>query len=497
MPGGALSTPLRSRAACLGRRRGNLLEHLGVAPGDARHVAQQGCREGIRIGVAHEHCERRELLGPAREGVGLAVRDHLQAMLDPAQEAVGDQQLGGRAGAEPSGARQAAERPRRGRVAEPGITPAPDELQGLRQELDLADAALAELDVMAEQAGGGRPLRAERRALVRVHAALHGVDVGQRGEVEAATPDEGTDGFEELRAEQGVAGHRARLDHGGALPVLAHALVVGDGGGERDGGRGRCRVGAEAKIDAEHVAVRVARLHERHEVAGEAGEGGAQPFRVIGMGVGVVQEHEVNIAGVIQLAGAELAHAEDGEAAAARRVRGIGQPEVAAVVRGAEKVPGRETECLLGERGERRRDRAEAPRARDVGHRDRERDLALRPAHGSGDRRPRRGERRGGEGGEARRHDRVGTVIERAAQRSGFAKGEVAQIRAVAAECAEQGGHVRPGREVGPLGTEGGEAFAQALGGGGIGGLGEHRNQGSRRKPEDVKAGRVMARCGG
>ena len=66
-----------------------------------------------------------------------------------------------------------------------------------------------------------------------------------------------------------VAGHRARLDHRGALPVLAHALVVGHGGVHRDGRWGRRRIGPQPQIGAEHVAVGVARLHQRHQAAGK------------------------------------------------------------------------------------------------------------------------------------------------------------------------------------------------------------------------------------
>jgi hypothetical protein len=87
--------------------------------------------------------------------VHLAVGDHLQPMLDRAEEAVCGGQFGGGAARDVSGPYQQPQRAQRGGRAQLGVSPAPDELQGLHQELDLADAALAELHVVA---GYGRNL---------------------------------------------------------------------------------------------------------------------------------------------------------------------------------------------------------------------------------------------------------------------------------------------------------------------------------------------------
>ena len=104
-----------------------------------------------------------------------------------------------------------------------------DQLLRLREELDVANAAAAELDVVA----GDGDLAV---ALMRMHAPLHGVNVGDGGEVEIFPPDEGRELAEEVLAGVDVAGDDARLDQRGALPVLAEALVVGEAGvgGERD-----------------------------------------------------------------------------------------------------------------------------------------------------------------------------------------------------------------------------------------------------------------------
>ena len=73
-------------------------------------------------------------------------------------------------------------------------------------------------------------------------------------------------------ADEGVAGLRvagdgARLDQRGALPVLAHALVIEKCGGRGDGDARRAGIGSEAKIGAEDVAVRRAFLEKRHQEA--------------------------------------------------------------------------------------------------------------------------------------------------------------------------------------------------------------------------------------
>ena len=85
------------------------------------------------------------------------------------------------------------------------------------------------------------------------------MDVGDGGEIQPAPPDEGPDRLEEPVAEREVAGDRPRLDHRRALPVLAHALVVGQRGMQRDRGRRRGRVGPQPQVGAEHVAVGVPR----------------------------------------------------------------------------------------------------------------------------------------------------------------------------------------------------------------------------------------------
>src|ERR1700730_11234529 len=94
-----------------------------------------------------------------------------------------------------------------------------DQLLGLGKELDLADAAAADLDVV--------PLdRDFALAAIGLHLPLHVMNIGERGEVEMLAPDERGDFSEERLACLGVAGAGARLDHRCALPGPPFPLVI-------------------------------------------------------------------------------------------------------------------------------------------------------------------------------------------------------------------------------------------------------------------------------
>ena len=85
-----------------------------------------------------------------------------------------------------------------GRTRNSRMPAAGDQLLGLREELDLADAAAADLDVVALD----RDLALAAKGL---HLPLHVVDVGQRGEIQMLAPDEGRD-----FGDQRLAGHWRR-----------------------------------------------------------------------------------------------------------------------------------------------------------------------------------------------------------------------------------------------------------------------------------------------
>ncbi len=94
-----------------------------------------------------------------------------------------------------------------------------------------------------------------RMAFMGMDLPLDRMDVLDGGVIEILAPDERLKRLQEARAGFGIARAGARLDHRGAFPVLAHAFVIGLRriGGDRDL-RG-ARIGAQAQIGAEDIAI--------------------------------------------------------------------------------------------------------------------------------------------------------------------------------------------------------------------------------------------------
>ena len=244
------------------RQIGGLFEQDGVMRFDGAQLLQQRRLEARPAVIPHEKRDAFQLRLVLRQGMGLLIVDHLQAVLDPAVKPVGpDQPV----------AHDRFEQPRLGEraqriagVLDPqrGIAPAPDELLGLGEELDLPDAAPAELDVVPGDFH-------RRAAALGVDLALDRMDVLDGEEIEALAPDERTQHFEKRFPRHDVSGDRAGLDHRRPFPVLAGALVIDFGrpGGDRD--RRGSRIGAQPQIGAEDIAVAGAFGHHLDEALGE------------------------------------------------------------------------------------------------------------------------------------------------------------------------------------------------------------------------------------
>jgi hypothetical protein len=166
----------------------------------------QGAGEVIGRGKAGKPRQALELGPVARQLVALGIGDHLDAVLDAAQEAVGVFQVGGRLGRDPLGGSQAVEHVDGARVPELGVAAAGDQLLGLDEELDFADAAAAQLDVVAVH--GDLAV-----ALHLVDLALQRLDVGDGREIEILAPDIGLEAIEELLSE-------------GRSPATGRALII-------------------------------------------------------------------------------------------------------------------------------------------------------------------------------------------------------------------------------------------------------------------------------
>src|SRR5258707_9578587 len=113
---------------------------------------------------------------------------------------------------------------------------AADQLLGLREKLDFADAAAPDLDIMALDRDLALPAK-------RLHLPLHVMHVGKCREIQMLAPDEGRDFRNQRLAGPRVAGAGPRLDHGGAFPGPPFPLIIVKccGGWERTPRPGRGR----------------------------------------------------------------------------------------------------------------------------------------------------------------------------------------------------------------------------------------------------------------
>ena len=206
---------------------------------------------------------------------------------------------------------------------QPRFAPAADDLKGLRQELDLADAAATELDVVAGVfATGAAPagLGADQR--------MQFAQRGDRAVVQVLAEHERAHEVLErsaLRRELRVGGehrrrHDAALEPGETFPFAAQANQVLLEHVVRYDQRARIAVGPQPHVDAKHESVGGHLGQRRDHAATESLEEfliGERPSD-FGLAVGgtrrsvlVVDEHEVDVGRDVEFAATELAHADD------------------------------------------------------------------------------------------------------------------------------------------------------------------------------------------
>ncbi len=209
----------------------------------------------------------------------LRIAEHLQAVLDAAQEQIGGFELlrDPRRQQLPAGQLRQHGEQRLGLHAP--VLPAAYQLEGLHDELDFADAARAELDVIGEIAA--RDFLFDER--------LHLAQTFEHAEVEVTPVDEGTHalGVDEFPGRR--TGDGARLDPGVALPVAAVGLQVVVEECAADGERPAVAEGPQPHVHAMHDAFAGALAQDADHQAAEPGEEilvvdaarrrGSRPFR--------------------------------------------------------------------------------------------------------------------------------------------------------------------------------------------------------------------------
>ena len=264
----------------------------------ARGVDQRG-----RIGKAQGTRQPRLHLRVTGEAMGLLVGLHLDGVFQPPQIGIVGVELPRALGVEqPLIAQQRQGRPKL-RRAQTGVLSAAHQLKALDDEFDLTNAAGPELDVviqpLAQHFIFNQPLQFAQ--------AVDGI------EVEIAPVDERREAGQQPASGLQVAGDGPRLDQGVALPLAAVDLVVVLHRRKAGGGGAGAAEGSQHPVDTVDKPVGRALGQQAGEALHHLGEkaAGIQRARAVGLALGGKGEDQVDVAGKIELAPAELAHAEN------------------------------------------------------------------------------------------------------------------------------------------------------------------------------------------
>ena len=285
-----------------------LLEEAGIDGFDRLQPPGQRRAEGFHVGLAGHQRHAAQFLVILGQRMGLLVAHHLDAVLDVAEVPVGGRQLPGRLRIDPVGVGEPEQRLVGPTAPKRGHATTGDQLLGLNEELDLADAAAPELDVVALD-------RDLAETAMAVDLALDRMNVGDRGVIEIFAEDEGGHIGDEASACLKIAGHRTRLDIGRSLPVLAATLVIVHRRINRERERRRAGIGPEPQVCAEDVTVGGAFLHYADQSAHQPGKGIGGFLRVDhDSRLGLEEDDDIDVGGEVEFPCPVLAHAEHDDA---------------------------------------------------------------------------------------------------------------------------------------------------------------------------------------
>ena len=250
-------------------------------------------------------------------------------MLQPPQDHVRLGQLVAVAAGDQACIKQAVERLHRAAHAQVGIAAAVQELQGLYEELDLADAAAAELEIDARRAGGF--LLGARLELAHLVDGL---------EVEVLAEHERDEPAQRFLAGVQIARDRAGLEQREAFPGGALGLVIELEAADGVDDGSAAPLGPQIEVDAEDESAfrrRARRAHRCRDGFREAGIEGEVIDRIGALrpSILVIDVEDVCVGGEVQLLASQLSHPEDAEtrrtAGAAVRRRPVQRAEPAVV----------------------------------------------------------------------------------------------------------------------------------------------------------------------
>ncbi len=282
-------------------RRG--LEKSGIVPFDSQKpTGQRLFKSGA--GIAAEPGEPVKVLVMGGQPLGLFIADHLDAVLDAAQEAIGFRQIDRSGLRNPAILAKRIEHRQRALAPQIGASSAVDELLGLDEELDLADAPTPDLHVMAKDGDGFMSFN-------RIDLPLHRMNIGNGSIIEVLAPNERRQILEKPLSGRNIAGDRAGLDHRRAFPVLPHGFVIGVGRIDRHNDRRRAWIRPEPEIDAVNVSVSIAILKEPDQRLDHPhGQFIGIARRLERRRFGIEKNGQIDVGGIIEFARAVLAECE-------------------------------------------------------------------------------------------------------------------------------------------------------------------------------------------
>src|SRR3569833_1227015 len=219
-------------------------------------------RELFPARMAHRIRERRAIRRVLRQAMRLLIGIFLQTVFGAAQKFIGRHQVGAGVCRQIAAFHETMQHSDDGPRLQLGLTTATDQLKGLADELDLADAAGAELDVVFH-------------ALAFDLFLDQGLHLAQRAigaEIEIAAEDEGAQQVQQFFAGGAVARHCRRLDPGVPLPLAAVALVILFHRIEAHHQRTAVAERTQPHVDAKDEALGHRRVDRLNETLGEAAE---------------------------------------------------------------------------------------------------------------------------------------------------------------------------------------------------------------------------------
>ena len=260
--------------------------------------------EARPVGKAHDRRHPRLILRIGRQHLRLPVTDALQGMLGITQKLITFLHLRNHRRRQVALPFQRGQHLEQRPLLQTEVTSAMDQLEGLGDELDLANAAGAELDVFAHALAPHLLLDQQ----------LHRTQRFDGGEIQITAINEGPQHFQQFGTRGLIATHHARLDHGVALPVTPLILVVLLQRIEAEHQRTAGTIGAQAHVGAEHEAVDGDRIQCLDQLLPQTNEELLiiqRTLDALGLATFGIAEDQVDVRRQVELVRTELAHAED------------------------------------------------------------------------------------------------------------------------------------------------------------------------------------------